>query len=32
MLENLKESPDHVVGWFGRAKRFLSDVRASSAA
>ena len=28
MLENLKESPDHVVGWFGRAKRFLSDVRA----
>jgi preprotein translocase subunit SecE len=28
MLDNLKESPDHVVGWFGRAKRFLSDVRA----
>jgi preprotein translocase subunit SecE len=28
MLDNLKESPDHVVGWFGRAKRFLLDVRA----
>ena len=27
MLDNLKESPDHVVGWFGRAKRFLSEVR-----
>ena len=28
MLENLKESPDHVAGWFGRARRFLADVRA----
>ena len=27
MLENLKESPEQVVGWFGRARRFLSDVR-----
>ena len=28
MLDNLKESPEHVAGWFGRAKRFLVDVRA----
>jgi len=28
MLENLKESPDSVSGWFGRARRFLVDVRA----
>ena len=28
MLDNLKESPEHVSGWFGRARRFLSDVRA----
>jgi preprotein translocase subunit SecE len=27
MLENLKESPEQVVGWLGRARRFLSDVR-----
>ena len=27
MLDNLKESPDQVVGWFGRARRFLSEVR-----
>ena len=27
MLENLKESPDQVVGWFGRGRRFLSEVR-----
>jgi len=28
MLDNLKESPEHVSGWFGRARRFLVDVRA----
>jgi len=27
MLDNLKESPDHVVGWFGRGRRFLTEVR-----
>jgi preprotein translocase subunit SecE len=27
MLENLKESPEQVAGWFGRARRFLGDVR-----
>jgi preprotein translocase subunit SecE len=27
MLDNLKESPEQVVGWFGRARRFLGDVR-----
>jgi preprotein translocase subunit SecE len=27
MLDNLKESPGHVVGWFGRARAFLTDVR-----
>ena len=27
MLDNLKESPEQVVGWFGRARRFLTDVR-----
>jgi preprotein translocase subunit SecE len=27
MLDNLKDSPDHVAGWFGRARRFLSEVR-----
>jgi preprotein translocase subunit SecE len=26
-LDNLKESPDQVAGWFGRAQRFLADVR-----
>ena len=28
MLDNLKEAPGHAVGWFGRARRFLTDVRA----
>ena len=28
MLDNLKDSPEHVSGWFGRARRFLGDVRA----
>jgi preprotein translocase subunit SecE len=28
MLDNLKESPEQVSGWFGRARRFLIDVRA----
>ena len=27
MLDNLKESPDQVAGWFGRARRFLIEVR-----
>jgi preprotein translocase subunit SecE len=27
MLDNLKESPEHVVGWYGRARRFLVDAR-----
>ena len=27
MLDNLKDSPEHVSGWFGRARRFLSEVR-----
>jgi preprotein translocase subunit SecE len=27
MLDNLKESPEQVAGWFNRARRFLSDVR-----
>jgi preprotein translocase subunit SecE len=27
MLDNLGESPDQIVGWFGRARRFLADVR-----
>jgi len=27
MLDNLKESPEQVVGWFGRARRFLADAR-----
>jgi preprotein translocase subunit SecE len=27
MLDNLKDSPDQVVGWFGRARRFLTEVR-----
>jgi preprotein translocase subunit SecE len=27
MLDNLKESPDHVAGWFGRGRRFLTEVR-----
>jgi preprotein translocase subunit SecE len=28
MLDNLKESPEQVSGWVGRARRFLADVRA----
>jgi preprotein translocase subunit SecE len=28
MLDNLKETPEHVGGWVGRARRFLTDVRA----
>jgi preprotein translocase subunit SecE len=28
MLDNLKDSPEQVVGWYGRARRFLTDVRA----
>jgi preprotein translocase subunit SecE len=28
MLDNLKESPEHVSGWLARARRFLGDVRA----
>jgi preprotein translocase subunit SecE len=27
VMENLKESPDHVAGWYGRATRFIADVR-----
>jgi preprotein translocase subunit SecE len=27
MLDNLKESPEQVVGWFGRGRRFLAEVR-----
>ena len=27
MLDNLKESPEQVVGWFGKARRFLGEVR-----
>jgi preprotein translocase subunit SecE len=27
MLDNLKESPDQVAGWFGRGRRFLTEVR-----
>jgi preprotein translocase subunit SecE len=27
MLDNLKESPEQVVGWYGRARRFLTDAR-----
>jgi preprotein translocase subunit SecE len=28
MLDNLKESPERVGGWFGRSRRFLAEVRA----
>jgi preprotein translocase subunit SecE len=28
MLDNLKESPEHVSGWFSKGRRFLTDVRA----
>jgi preprotein translocase subunit SecE len=27
VMDNLKESPEQVAGWFGRARRFLADVR-----
>ena len=27
MAENLKDAPSNVTGWFGRARRFLSEVR-----
>ena len=27
MLDNLKDSPDQVAGWFGRGRRFFSEVR-----
>ena len=27
MLDNLKDSPEHVVGWVGRLRRFLTDAR-----
>jgi preprotein translocase subunit SecE len=27
MLDNLRESPDQVAGWFGRGRRFLTEVR-----
>jgi preprotein translocase subunit SecE len=30
-LESLKESPDQVAGWFGRARRFLIEVRSELA-
>ena len=28
MLDKVKESPEHVTGWLGRARAFLIDVRA----
>jgi preprotein translocase subunit SecE len=31
MLDSLKESPEQVVGWYGRARRFLVDVRSELA-
>ena len=27
VMDNLKESPEHVAGWYGRATRFIADVR-----
>lgn len=27
MLDNLKESPEQVAGWYSRARRFLTDAR-----
>jgi preprotein translocase subunit SecE len=27
MLDNIKESPEHVAGWFGRGMRFVTDAR-----
>ena len=31
MLDSLKESPEQVLGWYGRARRFLTDVRSELA-
>jgi preprotein translocase subunit SecE len=28
MLDNLKDTPEQVGGWFSRARRFLTEVRA----
>jgi preprotein translocase subunit SecE len=28
MLDTLKESPEHVSGWIGRARQFVTEVRA----
>ena len=28
MLDNLKETPEQALGWLGRARRFLTDVKA----
>jgi len=28
MLDTRKESPEHVSGWYGRARQFLTEVRA----
>ena len=25
MLDNIKESPEQMAGWFGRARRFVAD-------
>ena len=30
-LDNLKDSPDQVAGWFGRGRRFLAEVRSELA-
>jgi preprotein translocase subunit SecE len=27
MLDNIKDSPDHVAGWYGRGRRFLTEAR-----
>jgi len=27
MLDNLKDSPNQVAGWFGRGRNFLTEVR-----
>jgi preprotein translocase subunit SecE len=27
MLDNLKDSPEQVAGWFGRGRRFFGEVR-----
>lgn len=27
MLDNLKESPEQVAGWFGRGRRFIAEAR-----